>query len=174
MHYETFPEFSERHGGNCVRIGEDNFFVFADGSAVRDHGMSYLLFSEPSPDSPECLGNKKSYWSVRVQRAEKDFTILRTSLLGGTISGQTLPGQCVWNQKEYGPPPQYRDGTEALSHLRSIVTERRAELKIITDAIYDLPESAILRAQEAREEKWRQEEWQRQSAIRETVEKIEI
>lgn len=169
-HYitESFEEFSQRHGGECLKDEQDRF-IFPDGAVAHQSYRGDWSLFEPSENIEERLEVSRLYWSTRVERSEVDFRILKSTLTGYQIAGQCTPGQYRWDEREFGPSPS-ADGKVALKHLQKIVLERRDDLKKVEQQIFALPANVEKREVEKQVAK---EQQRRHVQSSETVYEIE-
>jgi hypothetical protein len=126
---EESTEFAERQGGDGLRIGDSNQFIFSNGAAFLSEDGS--VRSEPPTDPLELLRRQRAYWREAAKRAEQAFNETKRAFLD----------RCAlllrYNSSSAPPPP--KDAPRILADMANKVDECRKKLadieKQVTTAV---------------------------------------
>lgn len=133
MPIETTNEFTQRHGGLFIRIGE-NDLLFPDGAAANT--FSGFQGQEPPADPRERLGKERQYWAECLRRIEVQFHRVKTAVRDGSFL-------LNWDDRlPIGPRPHSLDAVGLLEHLKALAVEPRSKFQETEAALAAIPANA--------------------------------
>ena len=148
---EELPEFSARHGGNPLLIGQ--YFVFEDGARIHRMGERH----EPPANDYERLLLQKAYVTAKLKNEESDFDRHRRYWLSLAENVARFGHLAV-----PGPPV---DAPQQLERGRQRILALRQRLEQI-DAAIGLTAEAVQQQRQAVSEQ------ERQQALRDQIRRI--
>jgi hypothetical protein len=168
-------DFIARHGGLMKEVAPGRF-VFADGAMLvnKQDGFGPRPH-EPPPARRDVLANRRLFYEGRLATFVDAFNRLKRALLGELDYETRLPIQYRWDEKLLGPAPQPAyDGVAALTRLKDLAGEHRAELDKIIAEQDALPENVARREEEARQRRQKEQDEARDRAARERIAAISL